>query len=811
MKKILSFAALLLAFVSLSWGHDFSAVAPSGQTLYYYINNESTVSVACPGAVYSWNGFTEPSGSLVIPSTVTYNSHTYSVTSIDRRAFAACSGITSVTIPNSVTTIGDHAFDGCIGLTSVTIPNSVTSIGNCAFKACRGLTSVTIGNSVTSIGHEAFHDCSGITSVTIPNSVTSIDYGAFYLVRNIVYNGTATGSSWGALCVNGYIEGDLVYTDSTKTHLAGCVTTATSVAIPNSVTTIGDHAFDGCIGLTSVTIPNSVTSIGDGAFYDCNSLASVIISNSVTSIGKYAFSNCSGLTNVTIPNSVTSIGNNAFEFVRNIVYHGTATGSPWGALCVNGYIDGDLIYTDSSKTHLVGCVTTATSVTIPNSVTSIGNYAFSGCSSLTNITFNAINCTNIGYDVFSDCTNFTSLTIGDSVQTIPNRAFAYCSSLTSLTIGNSVTAIGNSAFAYCSGLTRLSIPNSVTAIGNSAFRGCNGLTSLTIPNSVTTINWFAFSGCSGLNSLTIGNSVTSIGDWAFDGCNGLNSLTIGNSVTSIGKYAFYGCSGLTDITSLASEAPQLDYDAFRNVPSTTPVYIPCGSSTSYDSRWSYFSNFVESAEILLHATAADSTQGIVRVQTEPTCDNPTAVIFAAANTGYRFDHWSDGNTDNPRYLVLTGDTTIFAYFLSDQEFTITVESNDPTMGTVFGGGEFADGTTTSISATPYDGYRFVQWQDGNTDNPRTITVTADATYTAYFESTQGIENTTDMTDIVIRTIGSSIVIEGIANETVRLFDCMGRCLQTVRATKDCTLQAPTAGVYMLQVANNPAQRIVVLR
>ena len=151
MKKILSFAALLLAFVSLSWGHDFSAVAPSGQTLYYYINNESTVSVACPGAVYSWNGFTEPSGSLVIPSTVTYNSHTYSVTSIDRRAFAACSGITSVTIPNSVTTIGDHAFDGCIGLTSVTIPNSVTSIGNCAFKACRGLTSVTIGNSVTSI------------------------------------------------------------------------------------------------------------------------------------------------------------------------------------------------------------------------------------------------------------------------------------------------------------------------------------------------------------------------------------------------------------------------------------------------------------------------------------------------------------------------------------------------------------------------------------------------------------------------------------------------------------------------------------
>ena len=544
MKKILSFAALLLAFVSLSWGHDFSAVAPSGQTLYYYINNESTVSVACPGAVYSWNGFTEPSGSLVIPSTVTYNSHTYSVTSIDRRAFAACSGITSVTIPNSVTTIGDHAFDGCIGLTSVTIPNSVTSIGNCAFKACRGLTSVTIGNSVTSIGHEAFHDCSGITSVTIPNSVTSIGYGAFYLVRNIVYNGTATGSSWGALCVNGYIEGDLVYTDSTKTHLAGCVTTATSVAIPNSVTTIGDHAFDGCIGLTSVTIPNSVTSIGDGAFYDCNSLASVIIpnsvtsigdgafydcnslasviiSNSVTSIGKYAFSNCSGLTNVTIPNSVTSIGNNAFEFVRNIVYHGTATGSPWGALCVNGYIEGDLVYTDSSKTYLVGCATTATSVTIPN------------------------------------------------------------------------------------------------------------------------------------------------------------------SVTYIGRYAFIDCNGITEITSIAYLAPHWDWNTFDSVTPTIPVYIPCGCSYSYLSRWSYFSNFVESAEILLNTTTSDSTQGIVRVQTEPTCDNPTAVIFAAANTGYSFDHWSDGNTDNPRTITVTADATYIAYFESTQGIE-DVDGNDITVRVVNG-------------------------------------------------------------------------------------------------------------------------------
>lgn len=182
-----------------------------------------------------------------------------SITSIGNRAFDGCSSLTTVTIPNNVTSIEDFAFDGCSSLTSVTIPNSVTTIGNYAFYNCSRLTSVTIGNSVTSIGNDAFAGCSSLTSITIPNSVTSIGSYAFYNVLNITYNGTATDSPWGAKCVNGFVDGYLVYSDASKTNLLGCSTAIEGeVIIPNSVTSIGSRAFYECSSLISVTM-ESVT------------------------------------------------------------------------------------------------------------------------------------------------------------------------------------------------------------------------------------------------------------------------------------------------------------------------------------------------------------------------------------------------------------------------------------------------------------------------------------------------------------------------------------------------------------------------
>ena len=229
------------------------------------------------------------------------------VTSIGNYAFVDCSKLTSVTIPSSVTSIRYGAFSNCDGLKEVHIAD-ITKWCTLSFGSYHAnplyyannlyvngslVTDLIIPNSVTSIGGYAFSDCSKLTSVTIPNSVTSIGEKAFYNVLNIVYNGTATGTPWGALSINGYVDGFLAYSDASKTTLLACFRAAEGeLVIPNSVTSIGGSAFRGCSSLTYVIIPNSVTSIGESAFRGCSSLTSVIIPSSVTSIEENAFYGC---------------------------------------------------------------------------------------------------------------------------------------------------------------------------------------------------------------------------------------------------------------------------------------------------------------------------------------------------------------------------------------------------------------------------------------------------------------------------------------------------------------------------------------
>ena len=265
---------------------------------------------------------------------------------------------------------------------SVVIADGVTSIGEYAFFYCESLTSVTIPDSVTSIGKYAFFCCTSLTSVTIPDSVTSIGRFAF----------------------------------------SNC-TSLTSVTIPDSVTSIGEYAFYYCKSLTSMTIPDSVTSISSSTFASCTSLTSVTIPNSVTSIGEYAFYDCKSLTSVTIPGSVTSIGLYAFASCTSLTGIWVAEGNSHYANDASG------VLFNKDKTTLVQCPGAFAAYTIPDSVTSIGEWAFYWCTSLTSVTI-PDSVTSIGDNTFDHCTSLTSVTIPDGVTSIGWRAFSNCTSLT---------------------------------------------------------------------------------------------------------------------------------------------------------------------------------------------------------------------------------------------------------------------------------------------------------------------------------------------------------------------------------------------
>ncbi|MCQ2094788.1 MAG: leucine-rich repeat protein, partial [Bacteroidaceae bacterium] len=251
-------------------------------------------------------------------------------------------------------------------------------------------------------------------------------------------------------------------------------------------------------------------------------------------------------------------------------------------------------------------------IVFDNSVTSIGDYAFSGYSGLTSITIpNSV--TSIGYCAFYHCSGLTSITIPNSVTSIGSCAFEGCSGLTSITIPNSVTSIGSHAFSGCSGLTSITIPNSVTSIGDKAFYRCSGLTSITIPNSVTSIGDYAFDGCSGLTSINIPNSVTSIGYCAFYYCSGLTSITIPNSVTSIGSGAFSYCSGLTSIYVYWNQPLSINSSVYSRVDlSKVTLHVPSGTKSKYQSAdvWKEFGTIKE-FDIPITSISLDKTSASI--------------------------------------------------------------------------------------------------------------------------------------------------------------------------------------------------------
>ena len=760
---------LFLAFVA-SIGTLFASDIQVDGIWYDFDATNQTASVTYQGSFYT-SYSNEYTGSVVIPASVTYNGVTYSVTSIGACAFYGCSSLTSITIPNSVTSIGNYAFYGCSSLTSIEIPNSVTSIGERAFYNCSSLTSVTIGNSVTTIGNYAFYNCSSLTSV-VWNATNYADFSS------------SSDAPFYNICsqITSFVFGNEV--EHIPAYLCYGMNNITSVTIGNSVTSIGELAFGGCSSLTSVTIEAVYPpTIQANVFYDTNNCPIFVPCNAInaykTAWSDYAtriHGNCassytiqfvnwndsvlqstqvkegqmpqytgatptrpntnnysytfsgwspqivavtadatyiaqfeaeeftcediqttwlqtggSGLGGMTTDNSevwtynsqygavgkkqggatgwlltpvqdlrgmksVTLSFSHTHKYATNYAnemtlwvcsdYKGSVSSSTWQQLTISPYANNDWTFVNVTINVPLDKVGKNTVFGFKYVSTS-SNYA---TWEIKNLNLNA-EC-GFAIDRTGPCGDNHQLTwtfdpetkklvISGNGTLNSNYTFGLeaPTQTDSLIIAEGVTSIGNKAFtAMCSTITSLALPNTVTSIGDSAFAGLNNRR---------------------FNTLILPPTIINIGAHAFEGASYLHTIHFGSALEEIGAYAFYNCRSLTSVTIDAETPPTLGTNAFDNT-NNCPLYIPCGTLESYQSAWSAYSSRIQyrPLEYIIEVNVNDPLTGIVTLP-QTICDTP---ITAIPNYGYHFVQWSDGNTDNPRSIELTQDTTFTAEF-----------------------------------------------------------------------------------------------------------------------------------------------------
>ena len=698
-----------------------------------------------------------------------------SVTSIRTSAFSDCNGLISITIGESVKDIGESTFANCSGLTSVTIPNSVISIGISAFEGCSSMTSVTIGESVTTIEKKAFNGCRKLKSV-IWNAKKCND---FYSGNTpFFYYDSSNYSTIFDLRkqITSFIFGDNV--EYISAYLCSGMSNLTSVTIPNSVTTIKDYVFKDCSGLTSITIGESVTNIG--AFKGCSNLKSVVwnakkcrdYSSSYTPF--YNYSSSSSSYNFDLRPQITS-----FTFGDNVEYIPAY-------LCA-GMTKLTSITIGENVTSIGNCAFSScsglTSVTIPNSVTTIGQQAFYDCNKITT-DINLSTVESIGASAFSGCSSITSEINLNSIETIGQQAFYNCSGLTKVTNLNNVKTIGQQAFYGCSNITSDLNLNSVETIGQQAFYNCSSLTKVVIGDNATSIGQEAFRGCTYLEEITIGSGINvdnGIGQNAFYGCRYLLSVTCrAKYPPAINENVFGDCGVLGGVDLYVPEESVKRYkkadvwsefnivgkDLNTNEPiqykvtwknengnilaeemvdeGTIPAYSGTTPTKPADAQFTYtFAGWTpEVVAVTGNAVYTATYTSTLNQYTVTFYDEDGTTVLGTPQT---VDYGSAADAPEveiPQCLSLswdndfsyvTGNLAVKAVWTGTTMPAYSVSANDETQGTVIVTQEpTCENRTLAFRADAARGYEFVKWSDGNTDNPRTLTLTSDTAITAVF-------------------------------------------------------------------------------
>lgn len=703
MKKYFSALLLLLFWFSNLHAYDFSAESPNGQYLYYFINSDgSSITLTYPGsAAAHWDGYNIPTGNIIIPHQVSHEGVLYAVTAIGDNALSDCGTISSLTIPHSITSIAENAFSNstidtlifnasaCTSrlkkdifghIAYLHVGGSVAQIPAEAFKDDSLLRNV-IFDSLTSIGVRSFKNCIGLQTITLPATLTNIGAEAFSLCDNLVevrYLGTL--SEWCEIAFGDSLANPI----SQSHHLNINGNDLQRLSIPDDISSIPNYTFYGCSGIQSITLPSNVTDIAAYSFTNINP----------DTLYFYA-SNCDA-----------RLAKRTFGNVKHLFVGGN--------------------------------------------VTAVGTGCFANDTVLSTVSIESAH--NIGMYAFRNCINLDTLNLGTAIDSIHNSAFANCSNLYTINeLRMEPPHLASDAFSNTPTDKTINIPcGSLSAYQNSWTGGgilsepntfiittnttdsTMGYTESTQPdclNPIATIEAHPYYGyrflCWNDSDTTNPRDVVVTQDTIFTAHFAPNSYTVNvlTSDSTQGTVSGGGVVSYLGITTLVATPIEHHHFLYWQDGNTDN---PRQLAVTYDTQFVAFFA-IDSHYVSMHCNDEYGTLSGGGIY--PYGD--TIILTAQAYPHHHFECWQDGDTNNPRHLIVTQDLDIEGIFLPDN-YSIVLQSNNPHYGTTSGAGSYPYGTLVTLTAIPSDHYHFSQWDDGVTQNPRQITIFSDTIFVAIF-------------------------------------------------------------------------------